>query len=243
MPSITASFVRSAVLALGIAASTASANIVNGSFESGSPYGGAPGALTYLSPGTPAPWFATVFTPDLYDNTGAQGYGLSGHFTYDNMFQGMVAHDGNRFIGFAAATFFGGISEAFAQTTSPLTAGALYTMSAAIAADDTGRGQANFGGPYTGRGEVNVLLNGNLIGVFTQNTLSLTWETRSFSFIAPAASSYTFEFIAQLSPGNPGRPPESSYIGLDGITLVPTPGAAAVLGLGGLLAARRRRVV
>lgn len=241
MPLTPTLLLRSGVLALAIGASAASANIVNGSFETGNPYGGAPGGITYLTPGTPAPWFATVFTPDLYDNTGAQGYGLGGHFTYDNMFQGLVAHDGNRFIGFGASTSFGGISEAFAQTTSPLTAGVLYTMSAAIAADDTGRGQANFGGPYTGRGEVKVLLNGNLIGVFTQNTLSLTWETRSFSFIAPAASSYTFEFVAQLSPGNPGRPPESSYIGLDGITLIPTPSALGVLACGAMALARRPR--
>ncbi len=229
-----------AALALGLGVSAASGQILNGSFETGTPYGGSPGPTTYLTSGTPAPWFATAHTPDLYDNTNAQGYGLGGHFTYGNMFQGMVAFQGDRFIGFAASTLFGGFSEAFAQTVAPLTPGALYTMSAAIAADDSGKASPTFGGPYTGRGEVNVLLNGGLIGAFTQNTLSLTWETRSFSFVAPAASSYTFEFIAQLSPGGAGLPRESSYIGLDGIALVPAPSAAGLL-VAGLVVARRRR--
>lgn len=229
-----------AALSLGLGICAAPGQILNGSFESGNPYGGAPTGTTYLTPGTPTPWFATAFTPDLYDNTGATGYGLGGHFTYDNMFQGLVAADGNRFIGFAATTLFGGINESFAQTSAPLTPGALYTMSAAIAADDTGRGLPNFGGPFTGRGEVNVLLNGSLIGTFTQNTLSLAWESRSFNFIAPNATSYTFDFVAQLSPGNPGRPPESSYIALDGVSLVPEPASVLLLGLGGILALWRR---
>lgn len=222
-------------LILGFGAVSASANIVNGGFEAGVAYGS---GLNIFLPGTPAPWFATSFTPDMYDNTGTDGWGIGGIPAYTNMFKGMLAYQGDRFIGFAASTSFGGFNEAFAQTTAPLTPGNLYTMSTHIAADDLGNA-ATFGGPYSGRGEVDVLLNGNLIGTFTQNTLSLTWEARAFSFIAPAASSYTFEFIARLDPSIVGG--GSSYIGLDGIRCVPTPGALAVLGMAGVLASRRRR--
>jgi hypothetical protein len=55
------------------------------------------------------------------------------------------------------------------------------------------------------------------------------------------ASTCTFELVAQLSPGNAGRSPESSYIGIDNVTLVPAPSAAGVLTTGLLAATRRRR--
>lgn len=221
---------------LGAAAAPAMANIVNGGFEFGLAYSSGP---NIFMAGTPAPWFPTSFTPDMYDNTGADGWGIGGIPAYTNMFKGMVAFQGHRFIGFAASSSFGGLNESFAQTTAPLTPGKTYTLSAHIAADDLGNASSTFGGPYTGRGEVDVLLNGNFIGTLTQNTMSLTWEARSFSFVAPVASGYTFEFIAQLDPSAVGG--GSSYIGLDDIVCVPSPGAMAVLGMSGLIGARRRR--
>lgn len=221
-----------AVLAGGAAPASARP-ITNGSFETGLAYGSGP---NIFSPGTPAPWVATSFTPDLYDNTSVDGWGIGGIPAYDNMFKGMVACDGHRFIGFAASTEFGGINEAFSQTTAPLIPGNQYTISACIAADDLGKA-IPYGGPYYGRGEVNVLLDGNLIGTLTQNTLSLTWESRSFTFIAPASSTAVFEFVAQLDPFSPTR---SSYIGLDDIQITPTPGAFALLSVAGLAAGRRR---
>lgn len=226
----------SALAVASLLVPAAHANIVNGGFESGVAYGSGP---NIFSPGTPGPWFATAWSPDMYDNTGADGWGIGGIPAYTNMFKGMPAFQGNRFIGFAASTAFGGINEAFAQTTSPLTPGKTYTFSAHLAADDTGNASSTYGGPYFGRGQVDVLLNGNLIGTLTQNTVSLTWESRSFSFVAPVASSYTFEFIAQLDP-NPGSG-HSSYIGLDDIRCVPGPGALGTLALAGCLVARRRR--
>ena len=231
------SIVSASVLAAASLAPSARANIVNGGFELGLAYSSGP---NIFMAGTPAPWFATAWTPDMYDNTGADGWGIGGIPAYTNMFKGMAAFQGNRFIGFAASTAFGGINEAFAQTTSALTPGGIYTISAQIAADDSGNDPSStYGGPYGGRGEVDVLLNGGYIGTLTQNTVSLTWESRSFSFVAPAASSYTFEFIAQLDP-TPGSI-ASSYIGLDDIRCVPAPGVAGVLALGGLLGSRRRR--
>jgi hypothetical protein len=209
------------------------AQIQNGSFENGLAYAPPP---SIFAPGTPAPWFATSFTPDLYDNSGLDGWGLGGIPDYNGMFGGMLAADGNRFIGFAASSGPNPFNESFAQLTAPLSAGQAYTMTASIAADDSGNA-AQFGGPYNGRGEVAVLLNGSLIGFFTQNTASLTWETRSFSFIAPNSSTATFEFVAGVDPSNGN----ASYIGLDGIALIPTPGATAMLLLSGTLFARRRR--
>jgi hypothetical protein len=221
---------------MGAVTAPAMANIVNGGFEAGLAYSSGP---NIFMAGTPAPWTPTSFTADMYDNTGVDGWGIGGIPAYTNMFKGMVAYQGNRFIGFAASTSFGGLNEAFAQTTTPLTPGKTYTLSAQLAADDMGNASSTFGGPYTGRGEVDVLLNGNFIGTLTQNTMSLTWESRSFSFVAPVASSYTFEFIAQLDPSAVGG--GSSYVGLDDIVCVPTPGALAVLGLSGLIGVRRRR--
>lgn len=227
----------SAAMVLAAGAGPASAQLLNGSFESGLAY---PSGLSIFAAGTPTPWVATSFTPDLYDNTGVDGWGIGGIPLYDNMFKGLAACDGHRFLGFAASPTFG--AEAFQQTTLPLVPGATYTLSTCIAADDLGKA-IPFGGPYVGRGEVDVLLNGNLIGTFTQNTLSLTWESRSFSFVAPTATTAVFDFIAKLDPTAPAGTVASSYIGLDDmqLTRVPGPGSCALLGLAGLAVARRRR--
>src|SRR5258707_591440 len=138
------------VLGLGLFAATpAFAQLLNGSFEAGQAYpppsGGGPNI--FLS-GTPAPWSATSYTPDLYDNTGADGWAIgTGIPAYNGMFQGMPAAAGVRFIGFAASTGFGGINEAFQQTTALLTPGTTYTVSAMMAADDAGKA-IPYGGPY-----------------------------------------------------------------------------------------------
>ncbi|MBK7404407.1 MAG: hypothetical protein IPJ41_07150 [Phycisphaerales bacterium] len=166
------------LLAIVGAAAPGFAQIYNGSFETGLVYPLGPDVYTA---GTPSPWVATSYTPDMYDNSGADGWDIGGIPVYDNMFKGMVACQGNRFIGFAATTSFGGLNEAFEQTTAPLVAGQQYTLSACIAADDSGNA-IPFGGPYSGRGEVNVYLNSSLIGTFTQNTLSKQWESRSILF-------------------------------------------------------------
>ncbi|MBK7404335.1 MAG: hypothetical protein IPJ41_06780 [Phycisphaerales bacterium] len=222
-----------ALLALAGSTAPGLAQIVNGSFETGLAY---PTGPNIFAAGTPSPWVATTFTPDLYDNTGVDGWGIGGIPAYDSMFKGMAACQGDRFIGFAASVAFGGLNESFAQTTAPLNAGRTYTVSACMAVDDLGKA-IPYGGPFSGRGEVGIYLNSSLIGTFSQNTASLTWEGRSISFVAPSSGPATLEFVAQLDPNNSN----ASYIGLDDIQMVPAPAATSLLGLAGLAAARRRR--
>jgi MYXO-CTERM domain-containing protein len=211
--------------------------IVNGSFENGTAY---PAAPDNLLPGTPSPWgpIPSGFTPDMYDNSAIDGFDLSGVPAYDNMFDGMVAYDGSRFIGFAASPAFGGFKEAFRQTSAALTGGLTYTLSAQLATDDRGNASPGFGGPYSGLGEVKVFLNSGYIGTLTQNSVSMTWQTRSFTFIAPTASSAVWEFEVQVDPSTGG----ASYVGLDHIRCaVPEPGMLGFFGLAGLALVRRRR--
>lgn len=223
---------RTALALFALASAPAFAQIVNGSFETGQAYVGAP---IFWSPGTPAPWYATSFTPDMYDNTGADGWNLAGIPAYNGMFSGVAACDGNRFIGIAASTSFGGFSESFAQVTAPLVAGQSYTLNACMAVDDRGYA-VPYGGPFFGRGEIDVFLDNNLIGTFSQNTASLTWEARSITFTATSSLPATFEFFARVEPLSQ----HASYMALDGIRLIPAPGSVALLGLGGLLGTRRR---
>ncbi len=225
----TTSGISLALLAMAV---SSSAQISNGSFESGVAY---PNGPNIFVSGTPSPWYATSFTPDCYDNTGVDGWGLAGIPAYDNMFKGMVAADGHRFLGFGAGSTF---SEAFKQVMGPLTAGNTYVISASLAVDDLGKALA-YGGPYKGRGQVDVLINGVSVGQFAPNTASLTWETRSVSFVAPTASSYSVEFVALSDPLTHAP----SYMGLDGIKMVPEPVSMISLGVGlTALAMKRRRV-
>ena len=229
-PKTTKIFVLTALAALTV---PSTAQIINGSFETGVAYGGSPNINI---PGTPSPWVATNFTPDCYDNTGVDGWGLNGIPVYDNMFRGMVAADGTRFIGFAAGLYQNTpISESFMQVMNPLTPGQTYTVNAMMAVDDLGKAAA-YSGPYTGRGVIDVLINGSYVGTFGANTQSLTWEARSVTFVAPVASSYTIEFVASMGT----LPASPSYMALDGINMVPEPGTILAFGAGAAALARRR---
>ena len=224
---------RSAVLLLAFTglATVGNAQVINGSFESGVAY---PNGTTIWASGTPNPWFATQYTPDLYDNTGNDGWGLAGIPLYNGMFGGMVAADGHRFIGFGANQQF---SESFKEVMSPLTAGNQYTISAQMAVDDFGKA-TQYGGPFTGHGAIDVKVNGTVVGQFAPNTVPLTWEMRSVTFIAPTANTYDLEFVAQVDP----LTGQASYMALDDIKAVPEPVSMISLALGTIgLAVRRRR--
>jgi hypothetical protein len=220
---------RILVAATAASAACAYAQIFNGSFEAGTAYSGAPNVFVS---GTPAPWQATSFTPDCFDNTGVDGWGFAGIPIYDNMFAQMPAADGVRFLGFAAGSNF---SEAFKQTMAPLVGGNIYTLTAQIAVDDFGKA-IPYGGPYRGRGAVDVRINGTSVGQFAPNTASYTWEARSVTFVAPTASSYEVEFVAMVDPLT-GLP---SYMGMDDVSIVPEPWSLAAFGAGLAALARRR---
>jgi hypothetical protein len=210
--------------------------LLNSSFETGVAYSGGP---NIFAAGTPAPWSATNLTPDCYDNTGADGWNLAGVPAYGGIFKGMLANSGNRFLGFAAGFANGSsFNESFAQSTPPLAGGQTYTVSAFLAADDTGKATSTFGGPYSGRGEVKVFLNSNFIGTLTQNTASLTWQPRSFTFVAPTATTAVFNFVASPDPTNL----HPSYIGVDDFQIsVPEPATCltSIIGCIGLAVLRR----
>lgn len=215
-------------------AAAGNAFITNGSFESGSAYGGSPSIWVA---GTPAPWTATSYTPDMYDNTGADGWGMAGIAAYDNMMSGVTACGGNRFIGFAASTGFGGINEAFGQNVSGLVPGQMYTISTCMITDVSAPALA-FGGPYNGYGHVDVYLNSIYLGTFTNNTLAKTWQARSFSFFAPATSGF-LKFEAQLDNTSPVL--LNSYMGLDDLQVVPEPASMIIVSSGVLALLRKRR--
>lgn len=230
----TTSTCRSASLAIAaLTCAVTNAQIANGSFETGTAYSSGPNIFVA---GTPAPWFATSFTPDCYDNTGADGWGLGGIVAYGGMFQNMLASHGNRFIGFASSV---GFSESFKQVLSPLTAGNSYTITADMAVDDLGKGSSTFGGPYTGRGIVDVRINGTSVGSFGPNTQSYTWESRSVTFVAPNASTYDVEFVAMMDPNDPVLRP--TYLGLDNLRAVPEPTTILAAGAGLAWICRRRK--
>ncbi|MBL8066483.1 MAG: PEP-CTERM sorting domain-containing protein, partial [Chthonomonadaceae bacterium] len=218
------------VLGVSLMSGATYGQIANGSFETGTAYVNGP---NIFQSGTPTPWFATSFTPDCYDNTGVDGWNLAGIPAYGGMFQNMLASHGNRFIGFGAGATF---SESFKQVMSPLTPGSSYTITADMAVDDLGKDNGTYGGPYLGRGMIDVRINGSSVGQFAQNTLTYTWEVRSVTFIAPTASSYDVEFVAMNDPLT--RAP--SYMALDNIGMVPEP--TSLLGIScGLAAVVRRR--
>ena len=64
-----------------------------------------------------------------------------------------------------------------------------------------------------------------------------TWfDNAAISGIAPAGTTQVEAFILYLQPGNDGGAAQ-----IDNVSLVPAPAALSLLGLGGLVAARRRR--
>lgn len=67
---------------------------------------------------------------------------------------------------------------------------------------------------------------------------AIVWQAGSVEFVA-ASESFTLEIRGETLGGSF----EIAYLGIDGLSVsrVPAPGAAALLGLGGLVATRRRR--
>lgn len=218
----TMKIVKTLILATSAITSASSfAFIQNGSFENGLAY---PSGPNIFSPGTPSPWVATQFTPDLYDNSGADGWGLGGIPPYTGMMQNVVAAHGKRFIGFAVSSSLG-FYEAFGQNVSGLNVNQSYTISAMMLTDNL-RQIPNYGGPYTSFGQVDVYFNNSQIGSFLPNTSAFVWQARSLTFTASAASGF-LEFRAATDPLDPAR--GNSYMALDNFEVVPEPSSACAL--------------
>ena len=222
-----------ALVAFLVGCSSAFGFITNGSFENGQVHG--PGGPNFNIGGVPAPWTMTSYSPDTYDNTGADGWDLNGIPPYNNMMQGVSAYHGVRFVGFAASPSFGGIAEAFGQQVTGLQIGKRYRVSAATITDNLGRA-APYGGPYTGFGDIDVYYNSQYIGSLLANTLSLTWQVRWFEFTALSTSGF-MEYVMVTQGPQPSQP---SYRGIDAVEVVPEPMAMLVLGAGVAALMRRR---
>ncbi len=133
-------------------------------------------------------------------------------------------------------------TEAISQVVTGFEAGGTYRFDFSV----TNLGFRNAGnGAWSGfDGFYQFFADGTLIG--TSQTVSkqasssdaIVWEAASIEFVA-VAESFTLEIRGETV----GAAFEIAYLGIDGVSasLVPAPGAAVLLGLGGLTATRRRR--
>lgn len=182
----------------------------------------------------PSHWVGVNLSADTYSNDGS--YGLL-PWEFGN-FPGVTAHAGQRWVAGANVDQSAG-GESFGQVLSaPLQAGATYRVEGWL--HQALRSDLNNPGGYDlwlDQGEFSTRLFLGHIGDTTSP--SAGWSRRGADFVAPSdAAAYTRLVFAPIASGAWG-----TYPGLDDVSLVvvPTPGAAAVFGLGGLLAARRRR--
>lgn len=194
--------------------------IVNGDFN------GTPGPAT-----APSGWNIALSTPDVVNSFGP----------FNNTGIGWTeSPNGGTFVRTNGVGNFQ--SEAVSQVVSGFEAGSTYRFDFSIT--NLGfRNAAN--GDWSGfDGFYQFFADGNLIG--TSQTVSkqasatdaIVWESASVEFVA-LSESFTLEIRGETV----GAPLEIAYLGIDGVgvSLVPAPGAAALLGLGGLVGTRRRR--
>ena len=179
----------------------------------------------------PSEWYSAASSPDTYSNDGS--YGLNPG-DYGN-FPGIMAHGGLRWVAGASVG-----PESIGQIlTSPLMAGAAYSMSAYL--QQAIRGDLNNPGGYDVRFESadrSLGFDAGILGYTT--TVAAGWTLEVMNFTAPAnATSLTRIVFVPVSPAAGG----GSYSGLDDVTLqaVPEPAASLPLGLGALALLRRRR--
>lgn len=179
----------------------------------------------------PPSWSIWQATPDTVDASGPLNF-TGTPWT--------LSPDGGTFVHAVGGTFPN--SEGFAQTVSGFTAGQTYQIdffqtnlgafdpASAFWMGSDGMWQLVVDGAPTDLGTV----------ISKQATESdpVVWSADSFTFTATAAT-HELAFLARSD--FPGGPP--SFMGIDGIrlTLVPAPGALAVVGIGVIAAGRRRR--
>lgn len=209
---------------------TAQANLfVNSGFESGSVDSGGFGNV-------PSPWIGTFSLADTYDDTGVTANSKMEGFGTPELMNGVTAYEGHRYLG--AHTPYGGYNpDGFAQLlATPLTIGNAYSVSAYMLADDRGA----FGGIFSNLGAIDVfgLWQGQrtYVGRLAANSVGMTWERRSFTFVAEKSFEY-LDFNGCIdSP--------SAYMGVDAVELVAVPEPATWASIGvavALLVPRRKR--
>ncbi|MFN8221426.1 MAG: hypothetical protein U0S12_14990 [Fimbriimonadales bacterium] len=140
------------------------------------------------------------------------------------MFANTAAYQGHRFLGFAVSTAMN-----FYEAFEPKRLRAKPRLDHHLAGGSHHR-HARPDPPvrqaYSGFGMVGVYFNNALVGTLAPNSQALTWQSRSFTFVAPASSGF-LEFRAQANPNDPVL--QGSYMGIDGIEVVPEPASFAAL--------------
>jgi len=208
------------------AAAGASGQIVNGNFDTGFVALGGSGT-------SPAPWTSTApgnssVAFDTWDDTGANGLVP----TFAAVFPGVTAQSGSRWAG---GWDYENMSEPMAFT---LTPGQQYTVSAWVHAPNPNIFTA--GGWQFGLG-ANQFATPVTVALFPATvTWNMGWVLQSATFTAPSNAGALPYFFPQVYSSSPAA---SSYMGIDGVDIrpTPTPGTTALLGLSGLIFSRRRR--
>jgi hypothetical protein len=168
--------------------------VANGGFETIGPAQLGQGLL-------PASWVATVNSADTYSTDGSFGLnpGDFGHFP------GTLAFEGIRWV--AGADF----PESFGQVlATPVQPAVLYRVSAALHRDTGSRVGA---GGYEVRLKATMASTSFVVAGTLAAVSSSVWETRSFTFTLPAASS-GLPFLELVPVG------ASSYPAIDDLSLV-----------------------
>ncbi len=214
------------MIALLLAAAGASAQVVNGNFDTGF-------VLASGQAYTPAPWTSTApgnssIAFDTWDDTGSNG--LLPNFA--SVFTGVTAQSGTRWAG---GWNFENMSEPMAFT---LTPGQQYTVSAWSHAANAPFGYIS-GGWSFGLG-ANQFATPSVIAIFPTVTWASGWVFQSATFIAPSNAA-TLPYLFPICYSSSTT--VNCYMGIDGVDIraTPTPGSAALLGLSALVTVRRRR--
>lgn len=177
----------------------------------------------------PPGWFMWQGSPDTCDDAGPFNYTPT---------PWTLSPNGGTFVRAGGSTPTG--SEALAQNVTGFTAGLTYTLGFHL----TNLGfQHPTSGIWSGQdGYWDLYVDGTLAGssiVLSKQTNPadpIVWFTDSIDFIAPAAA---FEIALVSRTTSAGG--LAAYMGIDGVTVIPTPGAGVLALIGGLAAARRRR--
>jgi hypothetical protein len=196
------------------------------------------------------PGWANYPTSGTTDTMSAAGHPFGPAFAGIGEFPYANSSNGGTFAWSADYSMAGTDPEGLRQTVGGLSIGQQYRISFEYTNlglyNDTGSivlNAFNVGQRYDTAGRWQVLINNGLLQAtpavdFTQTFGQQVWRTYSVRFTATAAS-VQFDFVSDWVSGSG----DHVGMGIDAISLdaVPGPGGIALLGLGGMVATRRRR--